>query len=196
MIAAQKKEFLTTTNRISQTYNKTTVSACNDCNNNILGELERYLKHIFKDIDLLEESFTDDEIEKIILWLETLEYKFHVLNLRRKLSKVKGSSYIPYIGKMPVAMFQGPLDQSPSKVFSNLRNALKALSVKSKKSRVNSLCILRTTNPDFNFFHLSNNFIFIEISQYNVAFFYFYREEFRSNKEAASKAQEIVKNEY
>lgn len=191
-----KRYFVTTTNKASQTYNKTTVPACKDCNNSILGELERYLKHKFSDIDLSEGYFTNDEEEKIILWLETIEYKFHVLDLKRKLNKVKGSEYIPYIGKMPIAMFQGPMDQSPSKVFSNLRNALKVLSVKSKKAKLNSLCVLHTKNPDFHFFHSTNNFIFIELAQYNVAFFYFYKEEFASPKAAVSKAQKIVKNEY
>jgi hypothetical protein len=115
-----KRYFITTTNKVSQTYNKTTVPACKDCNNSILGELERYLKHKFSDIDLIEGYFSDDDIEKIILWLETLEYKFQVLDLKRNLNKVKGSNYIPYIGKMPIAMFQGPMDQCPSKVFSNV----------------------------------------------------------------------------
>jgi hypothetical protein len=191
-----KRYFITTTNKASQTYHKTTVPACKDCNSSILGELERYLKHKFSEIDLIESYFADDEVEKIILWLETLEYKFQVLDLKRNLNKVKGSDYIPYIGKMPIAMFQGPMNQSPSKVFSNLRNALKVLSVKSKMAKINSLCVLRTTNPDFHFFHSTNNFIFIELAQYNVAFFYFYKEEFVSPKEAASKAQQIVKNEY
>lgn len=191
-----KRSFVTTTNRVSQTYNKTTVPACKDCNNSILGELERYLKHKFSDIDLIENYFADDDIEKIIFWLETLEYKLQALDLKRKLNKVKGSNYIPYIGRMPIAMFQGPMDQSPSEVFSNLRNALKVLSVKSKMAKLNSLCVLRTTNPDFHFFHATNNFIFIELAPYNVAFFYFYQEEFASPEEAAAKAQQIIKNEY
>ncbi len=191
-----KRNFVTTTNNNSQTYNKATVPACQDCNNNILGALERHLKHKFNDIDLLDEFFSDDDIDKIILWLETLEYKFHVLDLRRNLNKVKGSDYIPYIGKMPIAMFQGPMNQSPSKVFSNLRNALKTLSVKSKNSKHNSLCVLHTKNPDFHFFHSSNNYIFLELAQYNVAFFYFYKQEFDSANEASYRAQEIVKNEY
>ncbi|MAD03405.1 MAG: hypothetical protein CMK65_07280 [Pseudoalteromonas sp.] len=190
------RTFITKTNNNAQTYNKTTVPACRDCNNNILGELERHLKHKFEAIDLRHEYFSDDDIDKIILWLETLEYKFHVLDLRRKLNKVQGSDYIPYIGPMPIAMFQGPMDQSPSKVFSNLRNALKTLSVKSKNSRHNSLCIIRTTNPDFNFFHSTNNFIFIELARYNVAFFFFYKQEFVSASEAFAQAQKIIKNEY
>ena len=170
--------------------------ACQNCNNSILGELERFLTHKFNEVDLQSQYFTDDEINKIILWLEIIEYKFHVLDLRRNLNKVQGSEYIPYIGKMPIAMFQGPMDQSPSKVFSNLRNALKTLSVKSKAVKHNSLCILRTTNPDFHFFHSTNNFIFIELAQYNVAFFYFYKQVLSSSDEAATLAKEIVQKEY
>lgn len=191
-----RRTFITTTNNNAQTYNRTTVPACQDCNNNILGELERHLKHKFDAIDLRNEYFSDDDIDKIILWLETLEYKFHVLDLRRNLNRVQGSDYIPYIGQMPIAMFQGPINQSPSKVFSNLRNALKTLSIKSKDSKHNSLCILHTTNPDFHFFHSTNNFIFIELAQYNVAFFYFYKQEFAIANEASIQAQEIVKTEY
>ncbi|GAB5394460.1 MAG: hypothetical protein Altm2KO_22980 [Alteromonas macleodii] len=191
-----KRTFITTTNKNAQTYNKTAVPACQNCNNSILGELERFLTHKFNEVDLQSQYFTDDEINKIILWLEIIEYKFHVLDLRRNLNKVQGSEYIPYIGKMPIAMFQGPMDQSPSKVFSNLRNALKTLSVKSKAVKHNSLCILRTTNPDFHFFHSTNNFIFIELAQYNVAFFYFYKQVLSSSDEAATLAKEIVQKEY
>lgn len=191
-----KRTFITTTNRNAQTYNKTVIPACKGCNNSVLGELERYLTRKFNDIDLRVEYFNDDEINIIILWLEIIEYKFHVLDLRRNLNKVQGADYIPYIGKMPIAMFQGPMDQSPSRVFSNLRNALKTLAVKSKKPKYNSLCVLRTTNPDFHFFHSTNNFIFIELAQYNVAFFFFYKREFATAEEAAALAQEIVKTEY
>jgi hypothetical protein len=191
-----KRTFITTTNKNAQTYNKATVPACKNCNNSILGELERFLTHKFNDVDLQNEYFTNDEINKIILWLEIIEYKFHVLNLRRNLNKVQGVEYIPYIGKMPIAMFQGPLEQSPSKVFSNLRNALKTLALKPKAVKHNSLCILRTTNPDFHFFHSTNNFIFIELAEYNVAFFYLYKQEFATSAEAAALAQEIVQREY
>ena len=191
-----KRTFITTTNKNAQTYNKSAVPACQDCNNSILGELERFLTQRLNDVNLQNEYFTDDEINKIILWLEIIEYKFHVLDLRRNLNKVQGTEYIPYIGKMPIAMFQGPMEQSPSKVFSNLRNALKTLAIKSKAVKHNSLCILRTTNPDFHFFHSTNNFIFIELAQYNVAFFFFYKKEFATSGEAATLAQEIVQREY
>ncbi|GAC10043.1 hypothetical protein [Paraglaciecola chathamensis] len=191
-----KRTFVTTTNSISQTYNKTTVPACKDCNSNILGSLERELKHEFNSVNVQENSFSHETIELIILWLETLEYKFHVLDLRRKLNRVKGSDFIPYIAPMPISMFQGPIDTSPSKVFSNLRNALKVLSVKSKLPRLNSLCILSTKNNDFHFFHSTNNYIFIELAEFGIAFFYFYKQTFSEHNDAVVAAQDIVKKEY
>ncbi|WP_350998355.1 MULTISPECIES: hypothetical protein [unclassified Shewanella] len=191
-----KRTFITTTNSISQTYNKTTVPACKDCNSNLLGFLERELKHEFDSVNVHENSFSQETIELIILWLETLEYKFHVLDLRRKLNRVKDSDFIPYIAQMPISMFQGPIDASPAKVFSNLRNALKVLSVKSKVSRVNSLCILSTKNTDFHFFHSTNNYIFIELAEFGVAFFYFYKQTFSDHNDALLAAQDIVKKEY
>lgn len=191
-----KRTFITTTNRTSQTYNKTTVPACGDCNSNLLGDLERTLKHEFEKIDVRKKSFSQETLELIILWLETLEYKFQILDLRRTLNRVQGSPYIPYLANMPISMFQGPLDTSPYKVFSNLRNSLRTLSKKSKIDRLNSLCVLHTKNPDFHFFHSTNNFIFIELAKYNVAFFYFYKQTFPNGEDAQKSAQEIVKREY
>lgn len=191
-----KRDFITTTNGGRQTYNKTTVPACKDCNSNILGSVERHLKHEFDRVNVSEEAFASETLELIVFWLETLEYKFQVLDLRRNLNKVKGSEYIPYIGKLPISMFQGPIDTSPAKVFSNLRAALKVLSVKSKSSRKNSLCIMFTKNLDFHFFHSTNNYIFVELADFGVAFFYFYKQTFDSHQVASTKAQDIVKKEY
>jgi hypothetical protein len=191
-----KITFITTTNGSSQTYNKTTAPACKDCNSNILGSLERHLKHEFGRVNVKEKGFSIEAIELIIFWLESLEYKFQILDLRRNLNKVKGSEYIPYIGKLPISMFQGPLDTSPAKVFSNLRAALKVLSIKSKSNRLNSLCILSTTNPDFHFFHSTNNYIFIELAEFGVAFFYFYKQTFESQQSASLLAQSILAKEY
>jgi hypothetical protein len=161
-----------------------------------LGYLERTLKHEFEAIDIRKKGFSQETLELIILWLETLEYKFQVLDLRRTLNRVQGSPFIPYIANMPISMFQGPPDTSPYKVFSNLRSSLKTLSTKSKFARINSLCILHTKNPDFHFFHSTNNFIFIELAKYNLAFFYFYKETFSTPQDAQKSAQEILEREY
>lgn len=191
-----KRTFITATNGSAQTYNKTTVPACKDCNSNILGSLERHLKHEFERVDVRNEGFSLETLELIIIWLESLEYKFQVLDLRRNLNRVKGSDYIPYIGNLPVAMFQGSLNTSPAKVFSNLRAALNVLSVKSKSRRLNSLCVLFTKNENFHFFHSTNNYIFIELAEFGVAFFYFYKRAFETHEKAVSMAQDIVMKEY
>lgn len=191
-----KRTFETTTNGISQTYNKTTLPACKDCNSNLLGYLERHLKHEFQRVDVRHQHFSQDTLELIILWLEILEYKFQELDLRRNLNRVKGAEYIPFIGKMPIAMFQGPMDTSPAKVFSNIRSALQVLSVKSKADRLNSLCVIHTTNKDFHFFHSTNNFIFIELAEFGVAFFYFYKQKFEDYSVAVQSAMGIVQENY
>lgn len=191
-----KRTFETTTNGIYQTYNKTTLPACKDCNSNLLGYLERHLKHEFERVDVSNQEFSQETLELIILWLETLEYKFQVLDLRRNLNKVKGVKYIPFIGKMPIAMFQGSMDTSPAKVFSNFRSALQVLSVKSKADRLNSLCVIHTTNKDFHFFHSTNNFIFIELAEFGVAFFYFYKQKFEDYSVAVQSAMGIVQENY
>lgn len=191
-----KRTFITKTTGLSQTYHKTTLPACKECNSHILGLLEGHLKHEFDKVDFKSNGFTKETTEFIILWLETLEYKFQVLDLRRKLNRVNGSEYSPYIGKMPIAMFQGPIDASPSKVFSNLRGSLKTLCVKSKSARTNSLVVFSTTNTDFHFFHSTNNYIFIELAEFGVAFFYFTKRIFNTLEEAHSAAMEIIKKEY
>jgi len=191
-----KRTFITNTNGSSQTFNKTTLPVCKHCNSHILGFLESHLKHEFDRVDITSSSFTKEITELIILWLETIEYKFQVLDLRRKLNKVKGTEYSPYIGKMPISMFQGPMDTSPFKVFSNLRGSLKTLCVKSKSAKINSLVVFSTTNPDFYFFHSTNNFIFIELADFEVAFFYFIKRTFDSPEAANSAAKEIISKEY
>ena len=83
--------------------------------------------------------------------------------------------------------FQGPMETSPAKVFSNLRSALNVLSVKSKADRLNSLCVIHTKNKDFHFFHSTNNYIFIELAEFSIAFFYFYKQSFDNVAEASTK---------
>jgi hypothetical protein len=153
------------------------------------------LKHQFEKVDVREQKFSREIYELIIFWLKSLEYKFQALDLPRNLNKVKDSEYIPYIGKMPISMFQGSPDTSPSKVFSNLRLSLKTLSIKSKAEKFNSLCTLYK-NTDFHFFHSTNNFIFIELAEYGVAFFYFFKRTFDSHESAGLAAQEMIKQEY
>lgn len=192
-----KKSFITNTNGISQKYNQTVIPCCNNCNNYILAFLEDSIIEKFQKINLSEEDFTIDQLEKeiIILWLETITYKLQAMEMKRKLKKVKDVDFIPYLADFPIAIMQN-LSLSPAKVFSNLRNSLKRLSKKSKINRLNSLVVFKTKNTNFSFMHSANNFIYIELPKQEIALFYFILEDFDEHVDAYNKCMEILKEEY
>lgn len=189
------KFFITNTNGIHQTYNKSVLPCCAQCNNYILGYLESEIQSKFKNTDLTLKHFTNAELELIVLWLEIIAYKLQVMEIRRKFKKDKKSDFIPYLADFPIAILQD-LSLSPAKVFSNLRNSLKKLSIKSKNNRLNSLLIFKTKNLDFHFMHSANNFIFLELPQCKIALFYFLTKNFDTHREAYDECMEIIKKEY
>jgi len=190
-----KKSFVTNTNGIFQKYNQTVVRCCDNCNNYILAFLEDSIIEMFQKINLSKEHFNTEQLEIIILWLETITYKLQAMEMKRKLRKVKDSNFIPYLANFPIAIMQN-LDLSPSKVFSNLRNSLKKLTYKSKMNRLNSLLIYKTKNKKFSFMHSANNFIYIELPKYEIALFYFIEEDFNDHKDAYEKSMKILEKEY
>ena len=111
-----KKYFNTSTNGASQTYNRTVVPCCKNCNGFILGHLEHKIKHIFNNSDLSVHHFNEEELELIILWLETIAYKLQVIDIRRKFNKAKDSEYIPFLANFPIAIMQNNASLSPSKL--------------------------------------------------------------------------------
>ncbi len=139
--------------------------------------------------------FEYEELELIILWLETIAYKLQVMEIRRKFKKDKNSDFIPYLADFPIALLQD-LSLSPSKVFSNLRNSLKKLSIKSKANKINSLLIFKTKNPSFHFMHSANNFIFLELPKYDIALYYFLNKEFKTHEDAHNECIEILEKAY
>lgn len=188
----QKKNFITNINGISQTYSKTILPACANCNSYILGALEHHIEILFGRIDLTVNDFSMTEKEKVILWLEFIDYKFQILNLRRKLKRPNRGIYAPALADIPIGIMQ-KMDISPSKVFSNCRQAYKKLAVKSKYSKVNSLVVYETSNKGFHFFHKVNEFIFIELPKQKVAFFYFIDKKFINHKDARNTALGKIK---
>src|SRR5688572_23507088 len=72
--------FITGMNGISQSYNKATVPACDNCNNNLLSSLDDFVSSTIRRVDIEKEFFEEDEFAAIILWLEIIDYKFQVLN--------------------------------------------------------------------------------------------------------------------
>lgn len=191
-----EKYFTTELNGLNQKYSRTTVPACFNCNSNILGYLEYFLEQEFMNIDLKSEFFNESTIEKIIIWLEIIEYKFQILNLRRKFIKTKEGNFIPFLAKLPLSIMQADESTSPSKVFSNVRNALHRISIKSKTRKSNSLVIFETKNKGFHFFNKLNDFLFVELPEHAIALFYFYNQEFKTAKKSHNKAMEIIKKAY
>lgn len=189
------KFFVTNTNGITQKYHKSTIPCCVKCNNDILGYLESKIKHIFQNTNVGQNEYTNEIIELIILWLEIITYKLQVMEIRRTFNKDKNSEYIPYLANFPIALLQD-LSLSPSKVFSNLRNSLKRIAVKSKADRLNSIVFAKTTNPDFHFMHTANNFIFLELPKYNTALFYFINKKFETDEDALGECKKIIEKVY
>lgn len=189
----QKKTFIQTLNEVSQTYSKTTVFACKYCNNELLSSLETYIQQLFNSVDFSEDFFDDNQLDKLILWLEIIDYKLQILDLRRKFNKAPKGPYIPYLANIPVAILQR--DISPIWIFRGLNKAYKRLGVK-KKNFKESLLVFKTKNADFHFFNRNHDFIFLELPEYEKALFLFLSERFDEHKDAHDKAMEIMKKVY
>jgi len=189
------KFFTTTVNNLDQTYNKTTIPACNNCNNNLLASIEKYVKQLFDSTDLNSDFFTVSEIQNIIRWLEIIEYKFQILEIRRKFKRSHKIPFNKMFAGIPISVMRANIE-SPNKALSQIRTCLKRLTVKSKRKKENSLLIFKTKNESFHFFHQMNEFIFLELPQCKLAVFYFYELEFDTPLEAHDMAIKIMENVY
>jgi len=139
-----KEFFVTDINGSEQTYNKTTVPVCADCNNNLLGNVERYIISILNDTDLSNSFFNNEQSQNIIRWLEIIEYKFQLLEIRRKFIKSKSSQYLEYLRDIPVSIMRANIDYSPIKAVTQIRLAQRRVTQKSKDSNQNSLVVFKT----------------------------------------------------
>lgn len=191
-----KKFFVTDINGSEQTYNKTTIPVCADCNNNLLGSIESYIISILNNTDLTNSFFSNEQLKNIIRWLEIIEYKFQLLEIRRKFIKSKSSQYIEYLRDIPVSIMRANIDYSPSKAVTQIRIAQKRVTEKSKVSNQNSLVIFKTKNESFYFFHHLNDFIFLELPKFGVALFYFYSRKFEDAEVAKNEAMKIITEVY
>lgn len=191
-----KKFFVTDINGKEQTYNKTTIPVCADCNNNLLGSIESYIISILNSTDLSNSFFSKEQLQNIIRWLEIIEYKFQLLEIRRKFIKSNSSLYIEYLRDLPISILRENIDYSPSKAITEIRIAQKRVCKKSKISSQNSLVLFKTKNENFNFFHHLNDFIFLELPKFGVALFYFYSRKFENAEIAKDEAMKIIKKVY
>src|SRR5690606_22847548 len=89
------KFFDITLNGQSQTYNKTTIPACQRCNGELLSSLERYIQELFRTVDLENSHFSLDELQNVITWLEIIDYKFQIVNITKKFLSPKNGQHIP-----------------------------------------------------------------------------------------------------
>jgi len=191
-----KEFFVTDINGSEQTYNKTTIPVCADCNNNLLGNIERYIISILNDTDLSNSFFNNQQLQNIIRWLEIIEYKFQLLEIRRKFIKSKSSQYLEYLRDIPVSIMRSNIDYSPIKAVTQVRLSQRRVTQKSKDSNQNSLVVFKTKNESFYFFHHLNDFIFLELPKFGIALFYFYSREFENVEDAKNEAMEIIKTVY
>jgi len=191
-----KELFVTNINGSKQTYNKTTIPVCANCNNNLLGSIESYIISIFNETDLSNSFFSDDQLHNIIRWLEIIEYKYQLLEIRRKFIKSNSSEYIKYLRDIPVTIMRENIDYSPSKAVIQIRTAQKRVTEKSKVGNQNSLIIFKTKNESFYFFHHLNDFIFLELPKFGIALFYFYSRKFENVEVAKNEAMKIITEVY
>lgn len=191
-----KKFFITNVNGIEQTYNKTTIPACANCNNDLLANIESEINSILTSTNLADSFYNLEKIQNIIRWLEIIEYKFQLLEFRRSFRKARSSEFIEYLKDIPLAIMREEIEFSPEKAIYQLRNALKRVTVKSKIKNLNSLVIFKTKNKSFHFFHSINDFIFIELPKFQIALFYFYSRTFENIENAKDEAIKIITKVY
>ncbi|PRD56713.1 hypothetical protein C5749_05635 [Sphingobacterium gobiense] len=190
------KFFDITLNGQSQTYNKTTVPACQRCNGELLSSLEYYVKELFRTVDLDNNRFSVDELQNLIRWLEIIDYKFQIVNITKKFLSPKNGQHIPYLKDFPLYMLLPNRNYSPSQVKSNIRQALRRISIKNKQRHLNSLVVFKTSNRGFHFFHTINDFIFLELPQFGIALFYFYIKTFEDENDCHKEAMKIIDEVY
>lgn len=191
-----KKFFITNMNDIEQTYNKTTIPACANCNNNLLANIESEINSILTNTNLADSFYSLEQIQNIIRWLEIIEYKFQILEFRRIFKKAKSAEFIEFLKDIPLAIMREEIEFSPEKAITQLRNAQKRVTIKSKIKNLNSLVIFKTKNKSFHFFHNINDFIFIELPKFEVALFYFYSLNFENIEQAKNEATKIIAKVY
>lgn len=188
--------FKTTINGLSHKYNQTTIPACDKCNNCLLSKVEKNVLQLFLAHKQHLNFFDNTEKANIILWLELLDYKYQVFSLVTRFRALKGKGKIDFLSDYPLSVLDPDIEYSPTKALRNLREALNRITIKSKAMKYNSLVTFNTKNPDMHFFHKNNDFIFIELPKYRLAFLYFYKRSFNSELEAKDYAMEIIKAHY
>jgi uncharacterized CHY-type Zn-finger protein len=190
----QNKFYVNGVNGQKRSYAEATVPACRVCNSELLNEIERHIKNTFTTKPVGTNSYTEEDFENIIRWLEIIHYKLQVTDLIQRFIKHKDGRMVEYLRQMPLAILrEGGI--SPFRVEVELRNSIRRISIKSKADRSGSLAFFITKNTTFHFFH-NDHFIFIELPQYKLAVFYFYKKNFKSEQELGLAVQKEIEKYY
>lgn len=188
--------FETVINENKQPFIKTAIPACSTCNNATLSEVEKYINNLFRKTDLNSDYYKYEELLNIIRWLEIIEYKFHVLNFRRKFRRKKSENFIPVFKDVPMSVMRLNIGLSPYKALAQLRKSQARMKRKDKDSKFYSLVFWRSKNKQSLFFYTMDKHIFFEFPEYQMAMFYFFNKEFKSNYDAEKEAKEIITKNY
>lgn len=188
-----KRTFTTDVNELPQKYIGTTLPMCSTCNSDILNSLERYIQNTLSEVDLETRYYSSENWENIIRWLETIDFKFQLMDITTKFRAHKKAGYIPFLADFSIAEMR---DISIRTIKSKARFALKRISTKDKSKMANSLIVGKTKAKTFHYYHKSGQFIYLEIPKYNKVFFYFYEREFKNDKKAEKEAMKIIKSVY
>jgi hypothetical protein len=108
----------------------------------------------------------------------------------------KNSKKVDYLMDFPLYMLLQNKDYTPFQVLSAIRRSLKRLSVAKKYDHLNSLVVFKTSNQGFHFFHTIDEFIFLEFPKYQIALFYFFKQEFDTISDAHDAAIKIIRKVY
>jgi len=188
-----KRTFTTDVNQLPQKYIGTILPMCSTCNSYILNTLEIYIQKTLAEVDLKTKYYNSENWENIIRWLETIDFKFQLMDVTTKFRAHKEAGYIPFLADLSISEMR---DFSIRTIKSKARLSLKRISTKNKSKMANSLIVGTTKNKTFNYFHKSGQFIHLEIPKYNKVFFYFYEREFKNDENAKKEAMKIIKSVY
>jgi hypothetical protein len=190
------RTFKTVINGLSHKYNQTTLPACKNCNTHLLSKIENRVLEIYSNQNLPNQFFEDDELSDIIRWIQILDYKFQVFSLLTRFKAVAAQGTIPFLSDYSLSVLDPAIEYSPAKAIRNLRRSLDRITVRSKNKNINSLVVFKTSNPDISFFHKSNDFLFLELPQHQIAIIYFYELIFLDVFTARDHAMNLIKNHY
>lgn len=189
--SSPKPTFRTDVNQLSKAFIKTTLPTCRRCNCDLLNSLERQVQRILTEVDLRTSGYSEEDQEHIIRWLETIDYKFQVLDISTQFLKHKKADYIASLAFFSIAFMR---HLSLRTITTMARRSLKRIATKDKSTRLNALVVGTTKNTQFHYFQTSGEFIFLELPKYNKFFFYFFEREFRSNAAAGKLAIKIIRS--